>query len=364
LRLSFTVPAHTRVTRDVDADLGSRVSAAAVLTATQPVVAERLVRHGTDIAVDSGTPSPGSHWYFAAGNTSHGYREYLAVENPGTRAVQVSFLFMPAHGHPFTLIKSVGASSRLTVKVNLYVPNDAVAVQVSAPRPVAVNRTLFIRSGMSSKTGVAAPARSWYFASGPRRDHAVNWISVSNPGATPAVVTLRAYGVHGALLASVTRSIEPYLPVSFSMNRIAQHADVSVVVTSSVPVVAEQSTYLGPAHQATTAAFGMTVPTRAVQFAAMGARGSLGESDTLDVFNPSNSPAALVLRLITSSGTATQQTYLVGPRGREAIDVESVAGDTQLGASLVSSVPVVVVNRYSTDRGIGGDTSTGVQPPA
>lgn len=362
VRVALTVPPHTRVTEDVNADLGPHVSAAAVVTADQPVAAERLVRHLSDIAVDPGSPKPAAHWYFAAGNTSHGYREYVSAENPNKQAVEVAFNFMPAHNRPFTLFKTVGASSRLTINVNLYVQNDAVSVEVSAARAIVASRTTFIKSGMSSKTGVSAPSKAWYFAAGPRQTGAVNWISVLNPQQSAAMVDLAAYGIHGGLLTSIHRRIGPGADASFLMNQLAQHADVSVTVMSTLPVVAEQATYAGAAHHATTADFGAAGPAKSAEFAAMGTRPELGESDSIDVFNPAESPAAIVVEYLTAAGTTFQQSLFVGPRSREIINVGLSAGNVQLGATLISSLPVVVLNRYSADGGTAADTSIGVRP--
>jgi hypothetical protein len=364
VKVSFTIPAHIRMTRDVNADLGPHISAAAMVSADQPVVAERLVRHQSDIAIDPGASRPETHWYFAAGNTSHGYREYLSAENPSRQAVEVAFDFMPAHNRPFTLFKTVGASSRLTINVNLYVQNDAVSVEVSAPRAIVAARTMFIRGGTSSKTGVSAPSKTWYFAGGPRQAHAVNWISILNPGESAATVGLVAYGLHGGLLASVHRRIGPGTDVSFLMNRLAQHADVTVTIVSTQPVVAEQATYAGAAHHASTASFGSTAPTQYVEFAAMGTRSALGEADSIDVFNPATAPAAAVVEYETAAGATFQQSLFIGPRSREIISVGPSVGAVQLGASLASSLPVVVSNRYTTDGGTAGDISTGVLPPS
>ncbi len=364
LKVSLIAAAHSRTTRDVNADLGARVSAAAAVTADQPIVAERLMRHHGDVAVDSGAAAPSPTWYFAWGNTSHGYREYLSVENPNKRPTTVAFLFMPAHSRQFTLFKTVGGSSRLTINVGAYVPNDAMSVKVTSSRSIVAGRTAFIANGVSSKTGVTSGSKTWYFAAGPRQEHAVNWISVLNPGPSAAEVSLNAYGVHGNLLATVRQRVAPYAQEAVPVGRIAQHSDVSAVITSSAPVIAEQTTYVGSKHDVTTDAFGMAAPVQSVAFAVMGTRTAPGESDALDIYNPSSSPAVVVLQLIRAGGTTTQRSVVVAPHAREILNVSGLVANAQLGAVLESSVPVAVMNRYSTDKGVAGDTSTGIQVPA
>jgi hypothetical protein len=144
------------------------------------------------------------------------------------------------------------------------------------------------------------------------------------------------------------------------IGKLAQHTDVAVAVTSTAPIVAEQTTYVGSKHDDTTDAFGMTAPARSRIFAVMGTRSAQSEADQIDIFNPSSAPAAVVLQLIPAKGATSQQSLVVAPHARETVNVGQLMKNVQLGAVLESSLPVVVMNRYSTDRGVAGDTSTGI----
>jgi len=100
---TITVNAHSRATEDVNADLGPHVSAGAVVAADVPIVAERLVYHGSDGAVVPGALAPSTTWYFANGNTGHHYREFLAIQNPNSGPVRVAIHFLPTHHRAFTV---------------------------------------------------------------------------------------------------------------------------------------------------------------------------------------------------------------------------------------------------------------------
>src|SRR5205085_12293486 len=108
-------------------------------------------------------------WYFANGNTSGGYRVYVAVQNPNSGPVQVAVRFMPTHGRAFTVYRNMPATSRTTFKVNSYVPHDAVGMTVTANGPVVANRTIFAKDGMTGKVGATAPQRRCDVARRPRR---------------------------------------------------------------------------------------------------------------------------------------------------------------------------------------------------
>jgi hypothetical protein len=359
-RREFLVPAHTRVTRDVNADLGPHVSAAAVVASDLPIAVQRSVRHLTDIGVDDGAPAAARSWFFATGNTAHTYREYLSVLNPGDRAADVGFQFMPGHGRPFTLFKHVSARSRLTVNVNTYVSGDAVSAVVFAPVPIVAARTLIVQHGISSNTGIASPERQWTIAAGPKVGGAVNWLTLLNPGPAWSNVTVSAFGTNGRLLVSNRFRLRPYVPAAYPISKIAEHADVTVEVTASSPVVAEQLTYVGRSHDAMTSTFGVTGGTSARMFAAMGTRTHLGESDNLDVLNPGSSPVPFVLEVSSASGGTTQQGYVLPPRARQSINLGTLSADAQIGAQLVASAPLIALNRLTTDHGRAADTSAGV----
>ncbi|PZS09239.1 MAG: hypothetical protein DLM70_01825, partial [Chloroflexi bacterium] len=180
---------HSRFTEDVNRDVGPGVSASAVIATDVPISAERMVQHGTEGALDPGATSPSTRWYFANGNTTHGYREFIAVQNPNGGPVQIAVLFQPTHSHPITIYRRVPAQSRTTVKVSSYV-HDAVGVVITSNGPIVANRTIYIHHGLASKTGVTAGQYHWYFASGPKRGSSRHWIGVINTSGHPSHLLL------------------------------------------------------------------------------------------------------------------------------------------------------------------------------
>jgi len=354
------VNAHSRFTEDVNADLGFHVSAGAVVAADVPIVAERVVYHGSDGAVVPGAISPSTTWYFANGNTSHGYREFLAIENPNRGQVQVAVAFFSTHHRAFTIYRTMAPTSRTTVKVNSFVHKDAVGVRISSNGPVVVNRTIFIHHGMTSKIGVRSPHRTWYFAAGPRNGRARNWIAVTNPFNRSSYVTVHAYGPFGRELGTARGWLRPYARVGYLMNRIAHQPDAAVVLTASSQVVAEQTTYVGRMNDASTDTFGVPVAAKSWAFAAVNTSSSGGQGDVLTLFNPSLVPVPIVVQFMTASGATAQRTYVVGPLNHQRIDVSSVEPNSQLGIVAASNDPFVAMNRGFFDNGLGSMTSTGI----
>lgn len=355
---SLTINAHSRATENVNADLGSHVSAGAVVTADVPIAVERLVRHNTDFTGGPGAAKLSTSWFFANGNTSHNYREYVAIENPNSGPVQVRVRFFPTHSHAFTIYRQVGATSRTTVNVNSYVHHDAVGIRVTSNGPVVANRTMYVRHGFTSKIGARAPQTSWYFAGGPINPSAHHWIGAINPTSSRVSITLRTYAPDGRMLGTIHGHLRAFGRAGYLINRIAHQTNAAVVLTSSGPIVAEQTTYVGSRHDASTDTFGVHLPARTWDFASVNT--TSGKADVLILFNPSDAPMPVVVQFIHSTGKVSQQTYLVGPLSQRRIDVGSVAPNAQLGLVVTSNTPLVALNRGFANHHLGSETSSGI----
>jgi hypothetical protein len=353
---NISISPHSRFTEDVNADVGVHVSTAAAVSADVAISAERMVFHGSDGAVVPGATSPATAWYFANGNTSHGYREYVAVQNPNSEPVQVILHVLPTHHRPLTVARTMPPSSRTTFKVNSYV-KDAVGVTVTANGPVVANRTIFNKRGMTSKIGARSPQHRWYVAAGPGNGSAHNWIAVVNTSGRWSYLTLHAYGPAGREAAAVHAWLKPFARKGYLMSRVAHQNNVAVMVTSSQPSVVEQTTYHGRLHHASTDTFGVATPARTWEFAA--ASTWAGQNDQLSLFNPGLQSIQITVQYMNTSGKVSQRTYVVAPLNHQTVNVSGVMPNAQLGIHATSSQPVVALNRQLANGGAGAMTSTG-----
>jgi hypothetical protein len=351
---------HTRMTESVNADLGGRISAAASVAADVPIAASRIAYRGTDGVVVPGTSSPATTWYFANGNTSHGYVEYIAIQNPSSKPVQAALHIAPTHHPAFTKYVTVAPTSRRTVKINNFV-KDAVGVTVTSSAPVVVNRTIRIHHGITSKIGVTGPQATWYFAAGVQTPNSRHWIGVMNPTGHSVYMTLRAYNASGAQVGTVKGWLKPYARAGYLMNKVAHQTDVAVVIQASSPIVAEQTTFVASTHDASTDTFGTFAPAKSWTFAAVNTNTVSGQSDYLDLFNPGSSVIPIAVQFMDTSGRVVGRTYLVGPLSHQRVDVGSIMPNSQLGIVAASSAPFVALNRYRFNNGLGADTSIGIR---
>lgn len=354
----ITVGPHSRLTEDVDADLGPKVSAAAAIAADVPIIAERAVYHQYDGSIVPAVASPATTWYFANGNTGRGYREYIAMQNPNSGPVRVALHILPTHSRAFTVYRTLPPTSRLTVKINSLVKKDAVGVILTSNGPIVANRTIFIKRGMTSKIGVNAPQTHWYFAAGPQNRSAHYWIGAINPSNHSVYVTVRAFGANGTQIGSSSGWVKAYGRVGYLINRIAHTTDAAVMVTSSAGIIAEQTSYVGKRHAQSTDTFGVPAPLHTWDFAAVNTTN--GDHDSLDLFNPNLLPVPVVVQFMNGA-TVSTRTYVVNPLAHTMVDVNSVMPNSQIGVVAASNNPVVVLNRYTFNNGLGSATSSGVQ---
>lgn len=358
---TIEVNGQTRATEDVNADIGPRVSAAAIVTSDVGIAVERAVYHGTDAAAVPGTRRLSTVWYFANGNTGKHYREYIAVQNPNPTPVQLAVHFLPTHHAAFTVYRNMPATSRTTFKVSSFVKKDAVGVSITASGPVVANRTIFNKAGITSKDGARAPRHHWYFATGPGNASAHYWIAAINPTPRWTYMTLRTYGVGGGNTGSVTHWLRPYARVGYLINKIAHRTDVAVVVNGSRGIVAEQTTYLGSNHNDSTDTFGAVSPAKSWMFAAVNTVTSAGDSDYLSLFNPALVQIPVAVNFYTTAGKVVTRTYTIAPFAHIRINVGRVVPNAQAGVVAASNYPFVALNRGFLTGGAGSFTTGGVR---
>jgi len=148
--------------------------------------------------------------------------------------------------------------------------------------------------------------------------------------------------------------------VGYLINKLAHTPDASVVVTASGPVVAEQTSYVGGKHNASTDSFGVPSPAKSWGFAAADTSNARGASDYLVLFNPGMVPAPVVVQIMSTSGHTIQRTYVVGPLYHQRIDIGSLAPNQQVGIVATSSVPFTALNRNLFNHGTGSAISAGI----
>lgn len=379
--IARTVPVlpHSRSTVDLKAlvpPCHSGVSAH--VHCGQPVVVERPMyftykEKWTGGSTSCGQASLQTSFYFAEGttrdNTADGtFETWLCLQNPGGSTANVKVSYLLTTGQTVNKAYTVGPHSRRTVEVAADIGLDQDAgIIVSSSLPIACERPMYydyhnkVEDG-SSVVGAAAPATSWYFAEGTTRPGFDEWLTVLNPGDSQAQVTVR-YLLAGGGLNPQVMFVEPRSRKTINVNYEAGSGlDLSAVVTSDVPVVAERSTYAdgtGGCYGGDSA-MGTVEPATNVEFA---------EGTTLTGFttyytllNPNPSVVTGTLTYQFKDGSQQQRQLALPASSRTTINIEADVGEGRdVAGSITANLPIVAERPiYFLGRWRGMTVGTGV----
>jgi hypothetical protein len=233
----------------------------------RPGIAERAMYFGTDPIwtgghASAGVTLPWQTWFLAEGATGEFFDTFILVANPDTEPADVTLTFLPEIGEPATMTRTVPGLSRLTVNVEgepdlLSLPLGPVATQVSATRPVVVERAQYWPFSADrwveahNSFGVTDAALKWGLAEGRvgGDEGYQTFVLLANPGTTDAMVTLRFLGdgVSGVPVeksVSVPAQRRVTVPVEAAAGTPPSTVTTfGTVITSDQPIVVERAMY-------------------------------------------------------------------------------------------------------------------------
>ncbi|MHB8894645.1 MAG: DUF5719 family protein [Candidatus Geothermincolia bacterium] len=151
--VAVTVPANSRHTQDVNADVGGDKDVAVEIISDQPIVVERpmyfVYRNANGALIFGGhnviaASDPGTSFTFAEGTTRPGFEEWICLFNPGDVEASVTLTYMFSTGGTQTQQVTVGAHCRATIMVNQIVPpNSDVSVTIESTQPIVTERPMY-----------------------------------------------------------------------------------------------------------------------------------------------------------------------------------------------------------------------------
>ena len=255
--IGIAVPAHTRSSFRVNDLLGAGYQASLALESDVPIVAERPMyfNYGgwTGGSCVTGATTLGTEYYFAEGTTRLGFAEYLTLQNPGASPISVAaaYQFGQGQGAPFNTTYLVGARSRATIAVPTQVGTGKdVSVRLSSADTFVAERPMYFNyggwTGGSCVIGAAASAAQWSFAEGCTRPGFAEYLTLQNPGDTPASVQITYLTQEAGALPPANLEIPARSRATVLVNADAGEGyqlSARLVVTSGPPVVAERPMY-------------------------------------------------------------------------------------------------------------------------
>ncbi|GAA5528405.1 hypothetical protein [Herpetosiphon gulosus] len=160
----YQVPALARLDVDLREIVPSPQGVGTMLTASQPIVAERTSYfNGGNSATNSlGAAEPDYVWHFAEGRTADPATEFLLVLNPNQRPAQVKVTLGKDDGTTQVVEYTIPRTGRISILLDAIDPNlQSHTISVEANLPVVAERTILIdnTSGGGGHSALGTPER-------------------------------------------------------------------------------------------------------------------------------------------------------------------------------------------------------------
>ncbi len=352
----LTIPPGSRVSLNMNGLVGPDLDIALRVTSAQPILAERPVyfRYGGRWSgghCTAGVAAPGTAWYFAEGTTRSGFDTYLCLANPGEEAARAVVTAMDQYGQARDFPLTIPPVSRVSLLMNELVgPDLDIALRVTSAQPILAERPVYFDyrgqwPGGHCTMGVAAPGTTWYFAEGTTRSGFDTYLCLANPGEKAARVSVEyLFGTEPATRRSY--AVPAGSRFSLSLNQeVGEGRDVSVAITSDVPILAERPMYFRYAARASGGhcVNGVAAASTTWYFAEGCSR------DGFDLFlcigNPNQRTAAVSITFLDEAGRESGVELSIAPASRTTLRVNDLVGGGHDISAVVSSDSDIVVER-------------------
>jgi len=310
-------------------------------------------------------------FYFAEGYVRGDFDAYLCLGNAGDADSNALITFMFNEAPEFGKQVRVPARSRTTLRLNDILNEGtefSILVRSSskflfAERPMYFN---YAQRGGNERwdgghcvTGAPAPSRSWFFAEGTTRLEFDQWLTVMNPGRGKANLTFR-YMIEREGEKVVRSEVAPRSRATyFVRDHIGPNKDVSLLLESDVPVVAERPMYFRygayPGWSGGHCAMGVNWADRQWYFPEGTTRS--GFDEWLCLQNPNERPIIVEATYMLGEGQGDNviKTYEVRPKERLTILVNrEVGSEKDVSVKLSSDMPFTAERPMYFDYPGGG----------
>lgn len=320
------------------------------------VPADRIIACG---AIDAGNVP--DEWYFAEGCTGFGFETWLSIANPNPWQTKVIVDYFIEGETPQQQELFVAPRSRTTVNVEGVIgagKNVSARVEGYHGDSIVVERAMYWggRAGGHCASGVNSAAATWYLAEGCTAGGFETWVLLQNPGDTAANVDITYMTEAGEKAgAQVVVPAKSRKTIDISTDGVADTWNVSTMVDSDQPVIAERAVYWG-GRKAGHCETGVTSPASG-WYLAEGATDGGFETWVL-VQNPNDNPVLVDLTFMTSTGPMDgPQAFAIPGNSRYSFNLGESVVDYNVSTMVTSEGGDIIAERamYWSGRAGGHD---------
>ena len=276
----------------------------------------------TDTALDSVpcATTAGKHWYFAAGETVRGVKQWLVIEDPFSADARVDVTLRTDVGlKELPNLQGIDVPGRSRVVIPIHeqaVRQPRVAIEVHAVvGEVVASQTLEYgpaagTPGIATTLGTLAPATRWWFTDGAALEGASQWVAVTDMGPIQAHFVVQAFTGLTTILNPVVSQVDsggvvwvqigncPRGDVTCLAVPAGAPYELTVQSDGNVPIVAQTLSRFRARKVAVgaTTAMGSTVPAR--RWVIARTRAAAERSTEISVMNPGVSDAHITVEIV------------------------------------------------------------------
>ncbi len=346
----------------------TRIACNLSLSGAQPglwdvIVEDKAMRSDTlagGLAVDS---ADNKTWYLSEGSTDYGFEEYITIQNPSAATANVNVLFMTPGGAQPPQTLSVAPDSRATVTVSDFVPGTDVSAKVTSDQNIICERSMYWNGRIegTDSIGVQAPSYAWYLAEGTTDYGFDTFLTVQNPTARAATVSVTYLTDEGPVEkdpftvdanSRQTVNVADDLPAS----------DMSFEVIADQRIICERAMYWD-GRRGGHVSVGSNSP--AQEWYVCEGSTDWGFTEYLELGNPGAGDAAVDLTYMTPSGPVPRTPLNVPAGSRVTVRVNDDLPGEDISVRAVSDAGIIVERAMYWDNGTGraGHCAMGVPQP-
>jgi len=312
---------------------------------------------GTNVLFGS---SEATDWDLAEGATQGGFETWILVQNPGDKTAKAHLSYMTPTGEQAGPDLTLAPGTRQSVNVGDTVTDFSVSTRVTSDNPVVCERAMYFdnRVGGHGSVGTTSPARTWFLAEGATAGGFETWVLVQNPGDKTATAQL-TYLTGGGEKEGPELTLAPHTRQTVNVaETVANDFNVSTLVTSNHPVVAERATYWNN-RTAGQESIGVTNPAQRWFLAEGSTKGGFETWVLLE--NPGTLTAHAELTFMTPTGEVPGPDVTLAPRTRQTVEVSKTVPDNwSVSTTVTSDQPLVAERAMYWNNRAGGHDSVGV----
>ncbi|PKQ28788.1 MAG: hypothetical protein CVT63_01035 [Candidatus Anoxymicrobium japonicum] len=353
---------NSRKSINVAESVPSEWSVSTVISADQPIVAERAMYwNNRKAGHDSvGVTAPFPVWYLAEGCTNGGFETWVLIQNPGDVPAMAVLTYMTDKGKVDGPTVDLPAHSRKSVDVAEKVPGEwNVSTKVTADQPVIAERAVYWnnRNGGHDSIGVTTASSVWYLAEGSTNGGFETWVLVQNSGDVAVNATLTFMTPSGST-PGPTVNIPANSRVSVDVGETVQAQwSISTKVTADRPVIAERAVYWGSRVEGHDS-IGVTCANDTWYMAEGSTNG--GFETWVLIQNPGEQETTANVVYMTPNGEKQGPVVSLPPNGRVSINISDVLpGEWSVSTKVTANHPVICERSVYWGNRTGGTNSIG-----